>query len=51
MDSEDDTLTIPVDGSKAKVLYPSDGNCKLSGDAETLSVTLECMNSAVFIEL
>ena len=51
LDSEEETLTVPVDGSKAKVLYPSGGNCTVSGDANSLSVTLPAQNSAAFIEL
>ena len=51
LDSDAGTLEISLDGSKAKVLYPSDGNCTLSGDANTLRVTLESQKSAAFIEV
>lgn len=51
LNSEEASLTIPINGKTARVLYPSDSLCKLHGTENQLTITLPEQNSAVFIEV
>ncbi len=51
METQESTLKLALDGRNARIVYPADGSCTVRGNENSLEITLNAQNTAVFLEI